>query len=317
MDQTSIVIEEVATPQNFVEFDYLAANPDVAEAVQLGTCWSGRLHFHEHGRWEGRRIRRAISIAEAQEAKIERLEPWIRLDLPHVRRGAKYDFLANELRTQTGAAGSATVSAPEYGGLALELIERFRDGWILDCGAGKRPIYYSNVVNYETVDYESTDVLGAAEVLPFRDASFDAVFSLCVLDQTRNPFACAAEIVRVLKPGATLICAAPFLRPMRRHPPHYYGMTGQGLCALFEGALEIDEHVVFPSIGPVHALAGMVQHWASGLNGRALEAFLSTRLGDLLSAPATLHDRRWVRELSNEKNFELACATMITAHKPT
>jgi SAM-dependent methyltransferase len=316
MDQTSIVIEEIATPQNFVEVDYLAANPDVAAAVRKGTCWSGRLHFHEHGRNEGRRIRRAVSIAQAQEEKIGRLEPLIRLDLPHVRRGAKYDFLADELRTRAGTEGADTIAAPEYEGLARQLIEQFRDGWILDCGAGKRPVYYANVVNYETVDYESTDILGPGEVLPFRDASFDAVLSLSVLEHAHDPFACAAEIARVLKPGATLICAAPFLQPAHRHPDHYFNMTGEGLRALFDHVLEIDEHVVAPSSGPVQALTELVHHWANGLNGRALDEFLAMRLGDLLRSPGALHDRPWVRELSNEKNFELASATMITARKP-
>jgi hypothetical protein len=48
----------LATPENFDEQSYLRANPDVAEAVALGRCASGRAHFDRHGRREGRFIRR-------------------------------------------------------------------------------------------------------------------------------------------------------------------------------------------------------------------------------------------------------------------
>jgi SAM-dependent methyltransferase len=316
MDQTRIFLEEIATPQNFVEDDYLAANPDVAEAVQRGTCWSGRLHFDEHGRREGRRVRTAASIEQAQAAKLERLAPLIRSDLPHGRRGAKYDFLTDGVSAQAVVARSDTISALDYEGIARELVEQLRDGWILDCGAGKRPVYYTNVVNYETVDYESTDVLGPRHVLPFRDASFDALFCLRVLEYARDPYACAAEIVRVLKPGGRLICAAPLLQPVRTDADHYFNMTGQGLRALFAGAVEIEKQVVFPGIGPVQALAGIVHRWAQALSGQAREEFLRVRLGELMARPAECYQRSWVRELSRANNFDLACATMIVAHKP-
>ena len=315
MQLTTIVVEEVATPQNFVEDEYLAANPDVAEAVRKGTCASGRLHFHMHGSREGRRIRHATSIMQAQQEKLARLASLIRHDLPHTRRGAKYDFLTGEARMLAEVEGVDVLSAPEHQGSARELIERLPDGWILDCSPGKRPIYYSNVVNYDPVDYDATDVLGIGEVLPFRDNAFDAVLSVYALEHARDPFACAAEIARVLKPGGTLICAASFLQPAHRRPDHYFNMTGEGLRVLFENALKIDEQAVSP-IGAVRALQGIVQRWAGGLTGRARDEFLAMRIDDLLGAPAALSDQRWVRELPREKNSELADATFMTAHKP-
>lgn len=315
MQLTSIVIEELATPQNFVEEEYLAANPDVAEAVRKGTCASGRLHFHMHGAREERRIRHATSIMQAQQEKLARIAPLIRQDLPHTRRGAKYDFLTAEGRMRAEVAEGDVLSAPEYQGTPRELIERLAGGWILDCSPGRRPVYYSNVVNYDLVDYDATDVLGIGEVLPFRDNAFDAVFSVCALEHVRDPFACAAEIARVLKPGGTLVCAASFLQPAHRHPDHYFNMTGEGLRALFENALQIDEQVVSP-MGAVQALQGIVHRWAGGLTGGARDEFLGLRIGDLLAAPAALSHQRWVRELPREKNSELADATFMIAHKP-
>ena len=86
-------------------------------------------------------------------------------------------------------------------GTTTETIHRLQDGLILDCGAGRRPIYYSNVVNFEIVAYDTTDVRGVGESLPFETDSFDAVFSFAVLEHVKDPFRCASEICRVLKPG--------------------------------------------------------------------------------------------------------------------
>jgi hypothetical protein len=93
-------------------------------------------------------------------------------------------------------------------------------------------------------------------------------------------------------------------------------MTHQGLRTLFERRLEIDEQFVQDSGLPIWSLSWMLRSWAEGLSGRAREQFLSTPVRDLLDNPGALLDRPWVRQLSREKNFELASATMLTAHKP-
>jgi len=311
----AVTLEAIATPENFDETGYLAANPDVAEAVRSGHFRNGRQHFDGHGRKEGRLVRFPRSIADIQEEKLKRIEPLLRLDLPHVRRGAKCDFLTDDLRVQTGATDTSAISAHGYDPYAVELIEGCRDGLVLDCGAGKRPVYYPNVVNFEIVNYDTTDVLGAGELLPFKDGSFDAVLSLSVLEHVRDPFQCAAEIARVLKPGGKLICCVPFLQPLHGYPHHYYNMTGEGLRALFERRLHIDRHIVPRSTLPLFSLTWFVQSWARVLRGDVREQFLSLRMSDLLRQPEELQDERWVTELSDQANFELASATMLFAHK--
>jgi SAM-dependent methyltransferase len=311
----AVTLEAIATPENFDESGYLAANPDVAEAVRKGQFKSGRQHFEGHGRKESRLVRFPCSIADIQQEKLKRIEPLLRSDLPHVRRGAKYDFLTEELRAESGIAETGAISAHGYDPYALELIASRRDGLVLDCGAGKRPVYYPNVVNFEIVDYDTTDVLGVGEQLPFRDNAFDAVLSLSVLEHVRDPFACAAGIARVLKPGGKLICCVPFLQPLHGYPHHYYNMSGQGLRALFERRLSIDRHIVPRSTLPLYSLPWFVQSWARGLQGQTRDEFLSMRLAELLKHPDELVDRRWVTALSGETNFELASATMLFAHK--
>jgi len=287
----------------------------VAEAVRKGHFRTGRQHFDGHGRKEGRLVRFPRSIADIQQEKLKRAEPLLRLDLPHVRRGAKYDFLTEELRAETGIAETDAISAHGYDQYALDLIAACHDGWVLDCGAGKRPVYYPNVVNFEIVDYETTDVVGVGEALPFKDNSFDAVLSLSVLEHVRDPFACAAEITRVLKPGGRLICCVPFLQPLHGYPHHYYNMTGQGLRALFERRLTIDDQIVPRSTLPLFSLTWFVQSWARGLQGETRDQFLSMRVSELLKRPSELLEARWVTELGEATNLELASATMLFDHK--
>jgi len=196
------------------------------------------------------------------------------------------------------------------------MISRHAEGLVLDCGAGLRDVYYENVVNYEIVDYDTTDVIGLGEALPFEDNVFDAVISIAVLEHVRNPFACAAEIIRVLKPGGELVCSVPFLQPLHGYPHHYYNMTTQGLRALFERALIIDDLSVVSEGLPVWSLTWIIRSWAEGLDEPARSEFLSMRLGDLRQFTPDMLDRRWVTGLAAEKNAELASANLLRARKP-
>jgi SAM-dependent methyltransferase len=257
-------------------------------------------------------------LKELQARKLARVEPLLRMELTHQRRGPKYDFLTSELRTETAIEATSNVSTNNYDRYITNLIKTIdlRGGLVLDCGAGCRNVYYENVVNYEVVDYDTTDIIGVAEVLPFKDDSFDGVISIAVLEHVRHPFRAAAELVRVLKPGGQLICSVPFLQPLHGYPHHYYNMSPQGLRALFERNLEIDDHKVIDSMLPIWSLTWIVQSWANGLSGNTRRQFLDLSLRDLLAQPNVFLDKPWVRELRTEKNFELASATILFAHKP-
>lgn len=305
----------LVTEDNFDEAAYRTANPDVAQAVVQGHFASGRAHFQSAGYKEKRCIRASSGIDSLRAEKLKRLEPFIRQDLSYSKRGLKYDFLSEKLRKETGISETDNVSSNSYDGYALELLARYRDGLILDCGAGRRQRYYQNVINYEVVNYDTTDVLGVGEELPFKDHSFDAVISIAVLEHVRDPFRCAKELVRVLKPGGQLICCVPFLQPLHGYPHHYYNMSAQGLRALFERSLVIDDHLVIDSIGPIWSLTWIVQSWAAGLPEQERQKFLSMPLQTLMAPPAELMEAPWVKKLPREQRFELASATMLFAHK--
>jgi SAM-dependent methyltransferase len=310
-----IAFEIIATEDNFDENKYLAANPDVADAVREARVPSGLAHFHLHGKKEKRRIRNPPALGASKREKLAKIRHLLRTDMPFVDTPAYIDFLSDELREQFNIIDTDAVSSNDYDETVLALIENHRDGMILDCGAGLRSIYYPNVVNFEIAPYDTTDVRGVGEVLPFKDNSFDAVISSAVLEHVKDPFQCAKEIIRVLKPGGDLFCAVPFLQPMHGYPHHYYNMTETGLRNLFEPGITIERHYVPDALLPIFSLQWILKSWSEGLEGKAKREFLKLKVADLLDAPASYLKKPWVRELSEEKNFEIAAGTVITGRK--
>ena len=209
----------------------------------------------------------------------------------------------------------ANVSSNEYDGESVELIRCHPDGLLLDCGAGSRSIYYHNVVNYEIVKYPSTDVVGVAEVLPFKDDTFDAVFSYAVLEHVKQPFLAAQEISRVLKPGGVLRVVVPFLQPLHGFPSHYFNMTQYGLASLFEKDIEIEKQFVGPYLGPVWTMYTLLRAWHLGLPEKLRDSFLDLKLRELLVHPVHLLNRDFVTQLSEDASFEIASATGLVGHK--
>ena len=60
----------------------------------------------------------------------------------------------------------------------------------------------------------------------------------------------------------------------------------------------------------------MVRSWGQDFLAASREEFLNMTLDRTHGTNLGYLERSWVRDLPTEKNFELASATMILAHKP-
>jgi len=227
----------------------------------------------------------------------------------------QYNFLTPDLIVHSNVKSSENVSANKYDPVAVNIIEQFKDGLILDNGFGLRNVYYDNVVNLEIVDYPTTDVVGIGEKLPFKSEIFDAVFSLAVLEHVKNPFECSQEITRVLKPGGILYAAVPFLQPFHGYPDHYYNMTSSGLKNLFSGEFEIIKCSVPQSGLPIWCLTWFLNSYIRGLPEAAASEFKNMKIADLLDHPHKYLEQDFVAKLSAEANEELACVNCLIAKK--
>jgi SAM-dependent methyltransferase len=147
-----------------------------------------------------------------------------------------------------GSSHGKPQSQNTYGQQALELIERHRDGLVLDMGSGNPSCGFFNVVHLELAAYEHVDLVTDGRALPFADASFDAILSEAVLEHVRAPDEYMSELARVLKPGGRVRLDVAFLQPFHAYPDHYFNMTKSGLAVTVERAglvvrgIGVEEH---------------------------------------------------------------------------
>jgi SAM-dependent methyltransferase len=227
-----------------------------------------------------------------------------------------FNLLSGELRDISGIADTSNVSSLPYGEWELPaLIDEYADGLILDNGSGLRDVYYENVVNFEIVDYLTTDVLGVGEYLPFADDAFDAVISIAVLEHVRNPFDSAAEIARVVRPGGKILVEVPFLQPYHGYPHHYYNMTISGLENLFSEHFVIERSGLPPGGEPIWTLPWLLNAYVAGLPTEAAEHFKQLTVRDLLAEGSTFLGEDFVRDLGERTAEDLAHVTYLIGTK--
>ena len=213
----------------------------------------------------------------------------------------------------------SNISSGGYDSIAYDFIRDAQSNGsrVLDCGAGLRKDLRPEVITTEIVDYPSTDVLAVGEQLPFINGVFDVVFSFAVLEHVRDPFQCAREMMRVLKPGGVLYCHVPFLQPEHGFPDHYYNMTRSGLKNLVYSLGKIEQHWVPISGHPFYSLQWILNAWTAQLPEDLRERFRSMTVGDLIAHPVEHYlDHEVVANLSREGKWILASTTAMLVRKP-
>ena len=289
-------------PVDFVE----VPRPDLPGDAKGFSIFADLSRLLDGGRPIPRSVTLELSVDGAIAASIEIVvEGVTQSDLKELaaNRAAKRDFILRHARVELKQRPGCTaldalpshwsispalsdkkdaVSSHFYGQSINEfLTELPTDGFVLDAGAGLRKAPRRNVVAVEIYDYPSTDILAAGEHLPFEDNTFDAALSLAVLEHVRNPFVCARELVRVLKPGGKIMTIIPFLQAEHGYPSHYFNATRFGMQSLFSGC-RMEKQYLEPSNHPVWTLNQIVGTYAHGLPPGTREKFLSLSVSDLI-----------------------------------
>jgi hypothetical protein len=77
------------------------ANPDLAAATEAGAFGSGAEHFAKLGKLEGHGLRQTKPREAMRAEKKSRVVPLLRLDMPGIRCGLKFDCRTEALRVET------------------------------------------------------------------------------------------------------------------------------------------------------------------------------------------------------------------------
>ena len=324
----AIDILERPTLDTFNESAYLLCNEDVRDAVlNQRSLNSGKEHFIHHGEQENRVQLNLKLIKTLKEQKIFKIKTLLKQDenLEQYLEGVSglldncfYNFLDEATKKDFQIVETGNISQNPYDKIAHKLINYYQDGNILDFGAGFRRFNYSNVVNYEVVKYVSTDVVGVGEKLPFKDSVFDCIVSFSVLEHVKDPFACAKEMIRCLKPEGMLYVVVPHLQPYHGYPHHYYNMTHQGLANLFAD-LDIRHQEVNGGNHAIWSISWMLRTWIDALPADLGQKLLGLPVSELISPTMEFRKRhaQLILSVPPEVQLEIACATSLVATKPS
>lgn len=155
------------------------------------------------------------------------------------------DARRDDLRSQASRRASAKV-------LSLCDSERI----VLGLGGGPFRVH-PLVKNLNIEPFENVDIVGDAHCLPLASSSIDGVHCEAVFEHLEQPVVAAAEMYRVMKPGALAFVCTPFLQGFHGYPSHYQNFTHVGHARLFERAgFEVLENGV--AVGPGWAVSDLV-----------------------------------------------------------
>jgi SAM-dependent methyltransferase len=128
---------------------------------------------------------------------------------------------------------------------------------VADFGSGTSQ-YSEHIVCVDGMNYPNVQVVCDLARTPFKDASLDGILSVAVLEHVVNPEAHVAEMLRVLKPGGSVMCFVPFIQGYHASPNDFQRYTESGLRQLF-GAFEVE--AISVGSGPTSALVWILQEW--------------------------------------------------------
>lgn len=157
-----------------------------------------------------------------------------------------------------------------------KIIQEINDKSLLGLNIGSGITNYSTqIINFDLQQFANVNVIGDLFSLPFRDNTFDYVFSIYVLEHVPNPELAIKEMHRVLKPGGICYSFIPFIQGFHAAPNDYVRFTSSGVVNYF---YEFDI-IKNKAVGPTSAALWIVQEWLAiilSFNSRKLHLIIHT-----------------------------------------
>ena len=157
-----------------------------------------------------------------------------------------------------------------------KIIQEINDKSLLGLNIGSGITNYSTqIINFDSQQFANVQVVGDLFSLPFRDNTFDYVFSIYVLEHVPNPELAIKEMHRVLKPGGICYSFIPFIQGFHAAPNDYVRFTSSGVVNYF---YEFDI-IKNKAVGPTSAALWIVQEWLAiilSFNSRKLHLLIHT-----------------------------------------
>lgn len=131
-------------------------------------------------------------------------------------------------------------------------------GLVLDIGAGgmNQDASFPNRTTFDIDPGRNPSIVGDIHKMPFADGSFDTILCTEVFEHLHSPEIAVREMLRVLRPGGTLLLTTRFLFPVHDAPHDYYRYTVYGLQHLFAGW---DDVTIEAETGVFTAIAVLLQ----------------------------------------------------------
>jgi SAM-dependent methyltransferase len=188
----------------------------------------------------------------------------------------------------------------------------------LHLGAGASAVPIPNSIELETVVFKHTHVVGDVHRLPFADASLGGVLALNVFEHLSDPDRAAAELRRVLAPGAKVVIHTAFLQPLHADPYHFYNTTETGLRRWFQD-FDIDAVTVPGNFNPGYAFSWMASDLLFGsAENQSLANATVAQLSGFWRDPSTRVGPVWdaFQQLPDATQRILAAGFQMVATRP-
>ena len=178
---------------------------------------------------------------------------------------------------------------------------------VVELGSGNRRLS-PGIINVDLFPFANVDFVAAAERTPLASGSVDRVILDTVLEHVPEPQKVVDEIFRILRPGGTVVCLAPFIFPYHAYPRHYFNISRDGLEFLFR---RFSRCTIETNMGPTTAMVNLASEYvgvALSENNRVLYS-IGKGLTLLFLFAFKYLDALWAKAPRSRNIASVLCAT--------